>query len=61
MKPQTIFRKTAWVLALGFASALTLCACKCTSEQPAKSEHPAKSDQPQKEHPEHPQSAPAQK
>jgi len=55
MKNQTLLKKTTWVLALCFASALALSACKSTSEHPTKSEHP------QKEHPEHPKPADAQK
>jgi ABC-type oligopeptide transport system substrate-binding subunit len=55
MKHQKIFRKTAWLLALCFGSALTLSACKSTGEQSTKSEHP------QKEHPEHPQPTDTQK
>jgi hypothetical protein len=49
MKKQSILRYTPWLLALCFASALTLSACKSTSE------HPTKSESPQKEHPEHPE------
>jgi hypothetical protein len=53
MKNQTIFRRTSWLLALCFASALVLSGCKGTSEPPSKSDQPQK-EQPQKEHPEHP-------
>jgi len=56
MRNQTILRKTSWLLALCFASALALSGCKGASEPPSKSDQPQK-EQPQKEHPEHPKPA----
>ena len=44
MKNQTLIKKFGWLLAIGFASALALSACKHTGEHP-QGEHP------QKEHP----------
>jgi len=41
MKKQTNLTKLSWLLALCFASALALSACKSSSEHPHK-EHPKK-------------------
>lgn len=40
MKNQTVLRKLSWVLAICFASALALSACKRSEEHP-KQDHPA--------------------
>lgn len=40
MKRRTYLRNTAWLLALGFACALGLSACKSSGEHPTGSEHP---------------------
>jgi hypothetical protein len=40
MKDRTDFRKFAWLLAIGFACALGLAACKSGGEHPTGSEHP---------------------
>jgi hypothetical protein len=53
MKHQTMFRKTAWLLALCVASAFAFSGCSSASDSSTKSAQPQK-QQPQKEHPEHP-------
>jgi hypothetical protein len=40
MKNQTVLKKLSWLLAVCFASALALSACKRSEEHPTK-EHPA--------------------
>jgi hypothetical protein len=41
MKNQTVIKKFSWLLAICFASALALSACKNTGEHP-QGEHPKK-------------------
>ena len=60
MKNHNFFDKASWLLAICFAAALALSACKSTTE-PSSTEPPSKADQPQKEHPEHPKPADTQK